>query len=301
MVDIKSDGWVAEQAFGGAYDKRVEKRKDDAAAAVQSGKEKKTFQDWKGEGASVTISKESQDFLAGVDERKAAQRAEKERLMAENPVSPFAKNGNIFTLTNMETGEKVQREPAQWLTFSQYLYENDFYDEMSDEEVKRTEDMLKEMTSDVDSIFHLTDSERHRSGMSHEAAGLAMLSSVNALHYFADTFLPERMRDSFKALIGEYENYNRESVAGYYNKDALYSVKHSAGEEAKVKKTYQALFDRLKSGGSEVKDIFDTLSDTLVDYTSGGSRDDAVRKLLKHNSAEGIERMATYWTQLLGE
>lgn len=198
MVDIKSDGWVAEQAFSGAYNKRMEKRKDDAAAAEQNRQEKKTFQDWKGEGASVTISKESQDFLAGVDERKAAQRAEKERLMAENPISPFARNGNIFTLTNMETGERVQKEPTQWLTFSQNLYQNGFYDDMSDEEVQKMEDMLKKMTSGVESIYNLTDSERQISGMSHEAAKLAMLSSINALHYFADSFVPEHMRDSLR-------------------------------------------------------------------------------------------------------
>lgn len=216
------------------------------------------------------------------------------------PVSPFARNGNIFTLTNIETGEQVAKEPTQWLTFSQNLYRSGFYDDMSDEEVKKTEDMLKEMTSGVESLYYLTDSERHNFGMSHEAARLEMQSSVNALHYFADTFLPEQMRDSFKALIGEYENYNKESVSRHQNKDALYSVKHTTSEEAQAKKEYQTLFDKMKSKESGVKDTFDALLNTLVNYTSGNSKNDAVQALLKNRNAENINRMASYWTQLLG-
>ena len=41
-----------------------------------------------------------------------------------------------------------------------------------------------------------------------------LVSSVNALNYFADTHVSEGMRDSFKELIKEYENYNGKIVIG---------------------------------------------------------------------------------------
>ena len=44
-----------------------------------------------------------------------------------------------------------------------------------------------------------------------------MVSSVNALNYFADTYVSEGMRDSFKELIKEYESYNSKIVANHKN------------------------------------------------------------------------------------
>jgi len=73
-------------------------------------------------GSSVEISEESKEFMAGVAERKAAQIAEREAARTEE-------GGNAFN----GTGDFKQ----QYLVLSENLYNNGFYDKLSDEEVNR--------------------------------------------------------------------------------------------------------------------------------------------------------------------
>lgn len=49
---------------------------------------------------------------------------------------------------------------------------------------------------------------RSRTGMSHEAAKLALVFYVNILNYFAEKYVPEEIQDSFQNLIKQYESYN---------------------------------------------------------------------------------------------
>lgn len=335
MVDIQTTGaFAAEAAFEGAYDKRVKKRESEPAAKAYGQTEKTSVQKYPGEGVNITISPESQEFMAGVEERKAAQRAQKEALREQCSTNPFAYSGNAISLTNLETGERVAQEPAQWRVFSESLYKNGFYDSMSDEEVQKMEGMLKSITYGVDSISGLTDAERSYSAFSHEGAKLEFISSINALNYFADTYVPEEMRGAFRDLIKAYEDYNSESVAKHKNADDLYSeamskisapnavngkesvkraqeqtiasqaigrVTHTDEEEAKHKQDYQALFDKLISNKENAGSIFDAMKNVLVNYASGGSNNSAVLDLLNSRNANSFSNMFHYWSKLLSE
>lgn len=143
--------------------------------------------------------------------------------MEQYSSNPFAYSGNGISLVNLATGAKVNQEPSQWQVFDQNLRQHGFYDNMSDEEIKKTEDLLKSITYRVDSIHDLTDFDRHLSDMSHEAARLEFLSSISALNYFADTYLSGDAKDSFKSLIKNYEDYNNTSVAKHQNWNDLYA------------------------------------------------------------------------------
>lgn len=335
MVNIQtSGGFALETTFEGAYEKRVTKREHEEAAKAYGQTEKTTVKEYLGleEGVSISISPESQEFMAGVAERKAAQRAEKEALKAQYSTNPFAYSGNVFSLTNLETGERIERQTRQWTVFSENLYKNGFYDNMSDEEVQKMEGMLKSITSGVDSISGLTDAERSYSSLSHEAAKLEFISSINALNYFADNYVPDEMRDSFKGLIKSYEEYNSESVAKHKNADDLYSeamakipapnavhvsaatkkmqedtrfsqeigrVTHSANEDAQLKKDYQTLFDKLVNDKSDVEGIFDELKNTMIGYASGGSKNSNVLAMLQTRNSAAIHNMSDYWSRLL--
>ena len=161
---------------------------------------------------TVDISPDSQEFMAQVAERKAAQAAEKAKLEAENPWSPFDYRGDLS-----------KNEPTQYLVFSKFLYDIGVFHNMDDEQADRMENMLKNITSGMDSIRGPLDAGRWDNSMSHEAAKLDLVSSVNALNYFADTYLSEGVRDSFKELIKEYENYNSKIVANHRNSKDWYS------------------------------------------------------------------------------
>ena len=129
---------------------------------------------------TVDISPDSQEFMAQVAERKAAQAAEKAKLEAENPWSPFDYRGDLS-----------KNEPTQYLVFSKFLYDKGVFKNMDDEQAGKMEDMLRNITAGMDSIRGGSDVGRWDNTMSHEAAKLDLISSVNALNYFADIYLSE--------------------------------------------------------------------------------------------------------------
>ncbi len=318
MLQLNSSGVT--EMFTGAYNKRVEQNKSRAAAenchAQQKEQPGQTAKDML--GATVSISQESQEFMAGIAERKAAQRAAKAE--AEQNCS-----GNAFA----GTGDFKQ----QYLVLSENLYNNGFYDRMSDDEVYRMESMLKEITSGMDSINGSGLNVNFETEMSHEAAKLELVSSVNALNYFAEKYVPEEMRDSFQNLISQYENYNSAKTAVHKNiydmRDESMSripapgavhvsdtvkktqedtgtsrkigkVTHTEEEEEQNKADYQALFEQLMQKQEGTKNIFESLQNTLVQYASGGSKDSNVLSALNARNAAAVSNMAAYWMKLLG-
>lgn len=315
--------------YAGVREKKADSRKDRTMAEAQQAERtqtpeerKKTYEDMgiHAEKFTVDISPDSQEFMAQVAERKEAQRAEKEKLEAENPWSPFDYRGDLS-----------KNEPTQYLVFSKFLYDKGFFRDMDDEQAGKMEDMLKNITSGMDSIRGPLDAGRWDSSMSHEAAKLDLVSSVNALNYFAETYVSEGMRDAFKDLIKEYESYNSKLVANHKNSMDLYSesmksisapnatgvsagvrqaqdrtkayqqigrVTHTDQEEKGLKEDYQALFDKLMNKEDNAKNIFDSLQNLLVNYASGGSKNGMVLDLLKANNTGSINRMFQYWSAM---
>ena len=331
MADIQSvSGYAADTLYEGVYDKKGAARKPQKEAAAPDLQSVKN--DVKADGVSIAISPESQDFLAGAAERKAIQQEEQDKLMEQYDSNPFAYSGNAISLVNLATGEKVNKEPSQWQVFSQNLRQHGFYDNMSDEGIKKTEDLLKGITYRTDSIHDLTDYDRHLSDLTHEAAKLEFFSSLSALHYFADTYLTGDARDSFKSLIKDYEDYNSASVAKHKNWSDLYSdsmknvgapnadrvreavqkaqertkasqeigrVTHTKEDEAKLYQDYKEIFDRLAGGEEDVSSIFDEMKNTLIDYASGGSKNSAVLELLQSQNTNSFNNIVHYWSKLL--
>ena len=317
MVYINSSGTT--ELFTGAYNKRVEQNKNKAAAEVQRAEHKDTDTMTAREklGTSVEISEESKEFMAGVAERKAAQIAERE-------AARTSEGGNAFS----GTGDFHQ----QYLVLSEKLYNNGFYDNLSDDEVRDMEQMLKDITSGMESINKSSLNRNFSTEMSHEAAKLELVSSVNALTDFADKYVPEEMRDSFKDMIKQYEIYNSEKVAAHKSiydlrdesmakmpapnavnvsaavkksqEDAKTSmeigkVTHTKEQEQKNKDEYQALFDSLMQKQDSVSNIFNSLQKTLVGYASGGSKNNNVLAMLNSRNLAAIHNMSDYWSRLL--
>lgn len=319
--------------YTGIREQKAENSKYQAAAEAQWAQReqraltpeerKKTYEEMgiHAEKLTVDFSPDSQEFMSWVAEQKAAQRAEKARLEAENPYSPFDYRGDLS-----------KNEPTQYLVFSKFLYDKGFFNGMDDEQAGKMEDMLKNITAGMDRIRGPLDAGRWDNSMSHEAAKLDLVSSVNALNYFADTYLSEGLRDSFKELIKEYENYNNKNVANHKNSIDWYSesmkdipapnaigvsadvrqaqerqkayqqigrVTHTKQEEKELKEDYQALFDKLMNKQDSARNIFDSLQNLLVNYASGGSKNSMVMNLLNANNAGSINKMFQYWSAMI--
>lgn len=316
--------------YAGVRERKTDSRKDQASAETQSAKRvertedrKKDYEDMGIHADQITcdFSPGSQEFMSWVAEQKAVQAAEQEKLEAENPWSPFDYRGDLS-----------KNEPTQYLVFSKFLYDKGFFKDMNDEQAGKMEDVLRNITAGMDSIRGPLDAGRWDNSMSHEAAKLDLISSVNALYYFADTYISEDMRDSFKELIKEYENYNSKIVANHRNSIDWYSesvksisapnatgvsadvkqsqertkayqqigkVTHTDQEGKGLKEDYQALFDRLMNKQDSARNIFESLQNLLVDYASGGSKNSMVLNLLNANNAGSINNMFYYWSALL--
>ena len=315
MVNISGTGIT--DNFAGAYNKRLEQNKY-RADAEQYHAEKETRQTASEYlGATVSISQESKEFMAGIADRKAAQRVAKEAVSQEY-------SGNVFS----GTGDFKQ----QYLVLSENLYNNGFYDNLSDDEVKSMEGLLRQITSGMDSINGSGLNINPENEMSHEAAKMELASSVNALNYFADKYVPEEMRDSFKEVVKQYESYNSAKVAVHKNiydmrdesmskiappnavnvsdtvkktqgetraSQEIGKIKHTQEEEKINKQDIQELFEQLMKKESDATSIFDSLQKKLVDYASGGSKNSAVVTMLQSRNASIFTNMADYWSKLI--
>jgi len=194
------------------------------------------------------------------------------------------------------------------------------------------EEMLKDITAGMESVNGSGINRNFSTEMSHEAAKLELISSVNALNYFADKYVPEEMRESFKDIIKQYESYNSDKVAAHKSiydlrdesmvkipapnavnvsvavkkqqeetkaSAAIGKVSHTREQEQANKAEYQALFEKLMEKQDSVGNIFESLKNTLAAYASGGSKSDIVLSMLHSRNAAAIHNMADYWLRLL--
>lgn len=314
MVYINSQGVT--NPFTGAYDKRVEQNRFKAESQINKAERENSITAKEMLGGTVEISQESKEFMDGVGERKAAQRAALEGAREGG--------GNAFD----GTGDFKK----QYLVLSENLYRNGFYDDLSDDEVRDMEETLRDITSGMESINRNGLNRNFSTEMSHEGAKLELISSVNALNYFADKYVPEKIRDSFKELIKQYESYNSERVAAHKSiydlrdegmaqmpapsgtyvstapkkqqeevkaSAAIGKVAHTAEQEQANKEEYQALFERLMTKQEDASKVFEGLQRALINYASGGSTNNMVLTMLNERNTAAIHNMADYWSRLL--
>lgn len=168
----------------------------------------------------VSVSQEDIDFLCSEDGfRKMKQDAVDLYMHNYDQQKVIAKDKNPDDLFWNNTGN-------QWLLFSEALYRDGFYTEMSDEEVKVFEDTLAYITSGMDCLSrsqYLTGiefssfQEEYKYFMSSGEAALELESSVTALRYLSDTLLSNEQQEGFGKLIDMYYMHNQEVLSEYSN------------------------------------------------------------------------------------
>lgn len=128
-----------------------------------------------------------------------------------------------------------EKGTRQWQIFSEQLYKNGFFEGMSDEEVLKTEQLLIQITSSVDT-FHscrslsasplkrvsdLIYADRERidwntyKDMSGNEWQLLLESSAAALRCFNEKYVPEEQQSEFSSLIDQFYQYNSSLLEGY--------------------------------------------------------------------------------------
>ena len=113
----------------------------------------------------------------------------------------------------------------QWLIFSEQLYQDGFYEDMTDEEVKQAENLLAKITAGMDHLsrsmyqtgIEFSDYYGHGSNyfMSSGEVILELESATQALTYFGQNYVASDKQEAFQGLIGQFYQHNVEIISGY--------------------------------------------------------------------------------------
>ena len=275
----------------------------------------------------TSISQEAKDFLCSDAAREKMQAdlidlynksgVELKQIALENPEDKFwANTGN------------------QWLTLSEELYNNGFYDNMSDEEVKAVEDILAKITAGMDSLSRTMyntgiDYNKYVSGRSYfmdsSEAILELESATSALKYFCETKVDDNLKESFNNLIDNFHSHNSKLIYDYkspmesFNKvvntinngkvdsknTKKYNLQIQAGEVTHDLKEKQAfakalseLFINLMTEQDNVS-IWGQIEKLYVNYNTTGTDSKELENYEKEKCQAIIDRLKDYWEELV--
>lgn len=173
------------------------------------------------QSAKVSISQEDMDFLcseAGFEKmKKDAEELYLKNVQTQKTIAAGREESDVFW---NNTGN-------QWMIFSEYLYNNDFYTDMTDEEVQEMEKTLAQITAGMDHLsrsqyttgIEFSDYYGHGANyfMSSGEVLLELESSTSALRFFADKYVSEDKKEQFEELIDQYHSHNTEIIGEYVN------------------------------------------------------------------------------------
>lgn len=316
MVQVNSFG-ASGTTFSGAYAQRMlDNRMREAAQAYQQEAPRQTARDILGDDVSIKLSNESQAFLDGAAQRKAAASAAPAAQETQAaPADPFAGTSDF---------------KKQYLVFSEHLFDAGFYDRMSDAAVREAERLLRDITSSMDAISPNSLMSSTEYAPSAAGAQVAYASSVEALHQFADQYLEGDLKESFKGLIGDYEAHNRPIVekhrnvrdrmdsamakfsqSKFYNKAGassdtsrttaakLGAIQHTAEQNRKVREAVTASFREIRSGRMSIDAAIHKAQNAFLSYASDGAQNGSMRSLLIQRNSAMFAQMSAYWGVLM--
>ncbi|MBU5488781.1 hypothetical protein KQI77_11645 [Clostridium sp. MSJ-8] len=193
---------MKENKFYGAYNNRIKKDINDKAIGkiIEKSETLKRL--------SETITKMKPQRIDAGEEYMLSTEAED--VMGE------IKTSDVYINIEIEDSfSKYKRD--QWLAFSKLLYENGFYDNMSDEEVRDMEFKLIKITDPLDSIAK-DDEDIYcdiEEILSSYCANMELESSVCALRYFSNKYIKDGLKEKFDKLIEEYHTHNSLILSNY--------------------------------------------------------------------------------------
>lgn len=304
---------------GGVYNQRMYEKNLKEQSLTPSEKDLQSAEALKEKlkGVTVTISPEAERYMAGLRERKEAQKDEEERMRQEwdslfDPDDPFDRIGTYFSV------------------FDGALSEMGFYDDLSDDETLQMECLLGGITYGMNSLFgNLQEEEAVCGPLSSHAARFELESSTAALRQFSEKFLPLYMKDTFDNLIDRYYERNSKGLTGYrssweiYHEDDAWVLDTTASKRVvpvsekekivwklgKVKLTeadydsaaesWRSSLKTLAGGEKSVDDSITAMQDTLNALASGNSKNQGVLQYVSRWNKFTIENARQYWKLLV--
>lgn len=305
---------------GGVYWDRIQKKnRAEYKAPDNSSEDEKSAEEVREQltGVTLTMSPESEEFTARLAERKAAERAQQLRFQQEN---------NPLQMQN-----PFDRIGTQFATISKALSNMGYYDNLSDEEILKTETLLANITYGMNNLCGnlRVESDDQFQELSSYAARFELESSTAALRQFANKYLPEHMQERFQGLVDKYYEHNSKALEGYRSNKEIMSelqariydrtesarvigpseveqMNHLYGK-VKVKdeeinsavNDWRACFRDLSEGKQPVKDVMGKIQGILNRLASGNSKNKRFLQYVNEWNAFPIENAKLYWSALV--
>ena len=296
--------------FTGVYNRRME-AKQGAYLKKTSNKEMEKILE-KGQKIvdSLVLSDEGKKLSA---EKAQKETMENEEGKKEQGFTGFPESGKIDmyeillrqqkeVAAGREATDEFWENPTnQWLNFTKYLDQRGFYENRIDEDVKKFENLLSEITNGMDFLTGLQFNTGFmdvrgsfhsgpRPYMSKAEAIASLESSTNALSYIAEKLLPDDQKEGFSKLIDLYKSHNEKIIEDY--KNPFEGMERAIGlsiekrkdhfgaslkpvEEAK----YQSMKAKITKTDKAYKNYWKAISEEFRRYNE--SQDDAILKSVK--------------------
>ena len=143
--------------------------------------------------------------------------------------------------TNVQNDPFAMNPCSEWITFSEFLYQNHYFDQMNEEEVKDFEEKFMHITNGMDEFNrehnpHIGGTrhplcwyDQYKDSLSVNSARIdgymdgktieeettILESSIAALQYLSDKLLPASLQDGFNHLIDQYRQHNESLLQDY--------------------------------------------------------------------------------------
>lgn len=229
------------------------------------------------------------------------------------------------------------RASDQWLVFSQYLHESQFFALLSDEEVQKVEAILQHITDGMDSLAEFTGINLFgisKKQLNSYEAQLEFASSTAALKHFSNTFLSGDVKDGFDELIQDYIHYNKERAMKHqsieerfiaaranltgisaqltYEQTRELDVTNKLGstvftetEIAEIMKRYEEQFANIQNEEDIAKVLMETKQILLAFVTKGISPNDRnylfAQNFVSERAEDTFSRIEAYWKMMWKE
>lgn len=219
------------------------------------------------DGVTLNLSKETKEILKSIEAREK---------MLQDTKEFYDKCSNVQNQDIKDIFSSKAND--QWLVFSEYLYNNGFYDKVSDEEVKNIESLIMKITDGLDSLCQtgIDLFSNVSEQLDSKEANLELESSTAALKHFNDKFVTDNLKDGFSKLINSYYLHNTKMLKGYQSIEEKFDEARSKlSDEMK----YRLEVERLKHPNKDkdaakeilIRDILGKITHTEEDIKRNNS------------------------------
>lgn len=185
-----------------------------------------------GQKAATALELKGHNVVQSGNVKVSISQTAYDRLFTEEGHEQVKNEAEDFWVRNAERQKEIangrEQEDAfwtstgnQWMVFSKYLYDNGFYDNMSDKDMEETEEILAQITGGMDGVSRwqyktgVCFSDSYGNIMRQGEAAMELESSTAALRCFADKYLSGEKKEKFEDLVDLYYAHNTEILKDY--------------------------------------------------------------------------------------